>query len=320
MEKLIEKLIEDRLTPEELKRLREFSDKTSDQDFERLLRHMGENTTSDIEADEECIRRMKRVIDEKTGRRQLMRRVWQKRVAAIAASLIIIAIVGGIIFMSKHNRSGDAAMEGNQLLSVAVEGTGPTAVSLSDGTTVDMGGGANMSYPKEFDRDVRRVNFSGRAYFKVSSDSLCPFEIITPEMTVRVPGTSFSLITGTSSGYAELCLDEGTVRITSLKTKESVYMTAGNIARIDPADGHIDICRTEINGRLDWQNGELRFSDISPDSLIERIESVYGRKLATDVAACINGNFTGTLPADDFPTAMAILGRIYKFPVKDGKE
>ena len=312
MKEYIDKFIKDKLTPEELRRLREYVQTVSDEEFESLLCGIEEPQEGDMEICDESITRMKTVIDKQLDREGKKRRLKLLFTAVAAVACIAICVVSVLLFKGVLEQP-QQLLSDNLMETVSTSGTGTTEVRLADGSIVSLCGMAKLSYKPSFEGDARRVEFSGRGYFKIHKDSLRPFEIATPEMTVRVLGTSFSIVSSSSTGYAELSLDEGSVMITSVKSHESVSITAGTTALINSEDGSIEVCYADVCGRIDWKSGELKFTNVSPDSLVLRLESVYGVKMSPESVSCINGNFTGSLPVDDYNTAMSILGKIYNF-------
>jgi transmembrane sensor len=49
--------------------------------------------------------------------------------------------------------------------------------TLPDGSIVTLNAGSMLSYTKEFNKNERRLRFSGEAYFDIKTDSLIPFVI-----------------------------------------------------------------------------------------------------------------------------------------------
>lgn len=65
--------------------------------------------------------------------------------------------------------------------------------TLPDGSIVFLNKNTTLSYPADFQQDIRELNLSGEAFFKVQRDESKPFVIHTNGSEVKVLGTSFNV-------------------------------------------------------------------------------------------------------------------------------
>lgn len=69
---------------------------------------------------------------------------------------------------------------------------------LPDGSNMTLAQGARVSYPTLLNGAKREVALTGEAFFNVAHNAAKPFYIYTPNIVVKVLGTSFSVATGTA--------------------------------------------------------------------------------------------------------------------------
>jgi len=83
---------------------------------------------------------------------------------------------------------------------------------LSDGTQVHLNAGTSLKYPIKFLKGRHRTVFlNGEAFFGVSKDSLHPFVVRADELDVRVLGTRFNVSSYPEDNRTEVVLVEGSV-------------------------------------------------------------------------------------------------------------
>ncbi|MDE6339910.1 MAG: FecR domain-containing protein [Muribaculaceae bacterium] len=309
MDELFEKLINDQLTPSELKELRKRFNASTDEELLKLIR-CGEFDNSDANPvsqfmldDIKCKIDDQLFGEEAPVKKNPLRRAL-KIVAAVLVPLLIVGGAGWYVVTSHHTPAG--------ICKVATEGEETSSLTLPDGTIVKINGNSSISFPAGFEKHSREVSFSGEAYFEVTKDPKSPFTIITPAMTVTVKGTAFNLMCRSGAKYSELSLDNGVVTVTQSISGNTVDVSPGTKLILDNATGQMIL--KPINSpqqNSSWTSMEIYFENASPAYLVDRLEQAYNITLDGDVKKKINENFTGTLPANDLDEALKILNRIY---------
>lgn len=119
-----------------------------------------------------------------------------------AAGLIALVGVAGIIYY----------MAGRSPDMIALQTTNNTLVqTLPDGSTVTLNKMSSLSYPENFDGDLRQVELEGEAFFNVAPDKSKPFVIHSNEASVTVVGTSFNV--KTTEEKTEVIVETGIVEV-----------------------------------------------------------------------------------------------------------
>ena len=86
-----------------------------------------------------------------------------------------------------------------------------------------------MEYPRHFAEDSREIYLKGDAFFEVSSNKQRPFVIETQQARIEVVGTTFNVRSKDNESFS-LSVRTGKVKVTSKKSGESVFVTAGQTA------------------------------------------------------------------------------------------
>lgn len=309
MEELFEKLINDKLTPQELQTLRQKVNAMSD---EELLKMLPEPGTPGVEAEDvpqSILDNCRSMIEYRLDSdRKSVRRRWLARVARVAAvviPLVVVACVGIYMFTRPETPA--------QMCTVSTAKNETSSLSLPDGSKVEINGRSILTFPSSFGKKQRMVSLEGEAYFDVAKNPKAPFIICTPAMEVTVTGTSFNLLARKGSTYSELALDEGNVSLKLAKHDSPLNLKAGQKIILDNETGEFTIKRiSTANTTSSWTTKEMVFENASPEYVISRLRQNYDTIISADITRNINENFTGTLPADDLDAALKILRRLYK--------
>lgn len=131
---------------------------------------------------------------------------------ARAASLLLLVAVGGLLAYLFINRSPEliTMQSGNEVL----------IDTLPDGSVVTLNKQSTLSYPEDFDGDIRSIALSGEAFFNVTPDKEKPFIITVNDVTVKVVGTSFNVKNTTEK--TEVIVETGIVAVKKKENEISV--------------------------------------------------------------------------------------------------
>lgn len=153
---------------------------------------------------------------------------------------------------------------------------------LSDGTQIQLNVHSSLEYPARFRKDERRVILQGEAYFQVTHQIRQPFIVATPNVEVKVSGTSFSVKCEPASDTLSVIVDEGRVvlfPVTQSDKSDSLILTAGQqgiylsnqhrFKKIDKAD----------ENELYWHTGTLVFRNAPLTYVISTVSKAYGVKI-----------------------------------------
>lgn len=147
-------------------------------------------------------------------------------------------------------------------------------VVLPDGSLVKLNAGSNIKYHYDKISHIRKVDFSGEAFFEVAK-SKKPFEIETTDgLHVRVLGTKFNLSTYPDDGTAQTSLFEGKVEL-SKAGSSSLVLKPGEMAVLDKNSNEISYAKGEISRTTSWMQNKLYMENMSLEDVCKYLERWY---------------------------------------------
>ncbi len=268
---------------------------------------------------DETVARMKARIDAATGMAVTRppRRVLTRLMRGLLAAA---AIAVPLLMLTTYHLYKENAMLKDARIALT---TGPgerATMTLPDGTQVTLNHDSRLVYSQAaYNRDERRIDFKGEAFFSVAKDKACPFFIDAEGLQVKVTGTAFGLSARPAESTARLELKEGSVEFTSLRTGQVAALVPGQRVTMDYATGALSVESGIDTGNMDaWKRGTMVFRDESLHNVLATIERVCRVKMTMAGNIEQADNFTGTLPTDDVGGCIRILEKAYgvKFGAK----
>ncbi|MCC8134160.1 MAG: FecR domain-containing protein [Tannerellaceae bacterium] len=118
-------------------------------------------------------------------------RLWMQQMIPVAACVASLVVLADTWFFHREE-----AVEMSPQWVVREANAGMrTHFNLPDGTVVWLNSGSSVTYPEPYEKDHRRVELQGEAYFEVTPDPQKPFIVSVREdrMRIRVLGTAFNV-------------------------------------------------------------------------------------------------------------------------------
>lgn len=309
-----EKFRNNKLNPEELKKLRKDINSMDDNELEEIMRQSWMNDEIDCStADDERIDMLKQRIDSQINPRlHQLNPPLHKRILQYAAMIMLPLFICSTIFLYLKN---DSLMD--NLVTIQTAKGEKVTLTLPDKTIVTLNDESMLAYyPKDFNRKERKIRFEGEAYFQVEKQTNSSFYINGSALEVKVLGTTFNLLNRSDINTAELSLVEGKVELTALKTDEKVILLSDQTALLNKAQGIIKIFESEeIADASAWMRNELVFRNTLFSDVVKRLEQEYDVHITVNCKSCLADNFTGTLNAENIFEALEILQKIYSLTI-----
>jgi len=220
---------------------------------------------------------------EANGETETVEMPWLRRnykyVAGIAAALVVALFLGFLVKSPSNSTVTVASNEQN------IE----TPMLLPDGTLVTFDGDAVITYPKQFEKSTRSVNFEGVASFDVVANEEQPFIIHCDRMDVEVLGTSFLLSANASSDKYFVDLYTGKVKMTALDEKgneaSQLILLPGERGVLDLAQGELKtMTYPEVKAEELKSERVLDFNNVVLSTIVEALEYVYDVDIELDEA------------------------------------
>jgi transmembrane sensor len=184
-------------------------------------------------------------------------------------------------------------------------------IILADGTLVWLNSQTVLTYDA---LSPRKVTLQGEAYFEVEKDNRHPFLITTSSgMKVEVTGTRFNLRSFPEESFVETTLEEGEVRILGMNCERLIVLKPGQQSTYDIKSSQLKVQNVSAEIFSLWKNNELRFSDITFEELVPRIERWYGISIILDPRVGRNDRFTMTIKTESLRELLTMMQLTSKF-------
>jgi transmembrane sensor len=206
---------------------------------------------------------------------ELKKPTYQTNWIRIAASVVVIAVLGYIIWFNAFQSDN---------ITVLAEHSGQL-ITLPDNSVVTLNKEASITYPKEFSDAERKVVMQGEAFFEVTRNEKKPFIVDLGLSNVEVLGTSFNINAENNNDRIEVVVNTGKVRFGTSTGDESVILTKGekgtlmkNMNMISKVDNN------DINF-MAWKTRKMVFNDVDLDVVIQTVNKLYESQItfSTDV-------------------------------------
>lgn len=199
-----------------------------------------------------------------------------KAYSAVASVLLLLAI-GSAAFMALDRRD-DVPM---YVVSSGIQNM--QAVTLPDGTEVQLGPGSRLTYPSQFTGRTREVKLDGQAFFDVERDPRKPFIVHASDMDIQALGTAFEVFDYEIENRLEAILLSGKVKVgigngDTDKKKECILQPNQRL-QYDRQTNTVSVQTLDADKYTAWRKqGILSFENEKLSMIVPRLEQWYGRK------------------------------------------
>ena len=192
---------------------------------------------------------------------------------------------------------------------------------LPDGTSIYLNSGSTLRYSNRFNRENRRVELDGEAYFEVTKQAgEQPFAVVTSDYEIVVKGTKFNVSSYAEDPVTTTSLLEGNIDVS--RGQERYSVEPGEAVRLDRETGQMSLYRTDAQQSTSWMNGDLVYDRITLRELAARLSRKYDLPIRLDDGLDGETEFRISLRSEEsIESVLNALGRIIPVrPVKEGQE
>lgn len=212
-------------------------------------------------------------------------------IGSMAAALLILLGIGYYFWAGSGSYHRHAAGESSEVL------------ALADRSTITLHSHASVRYKKDFARH-RRVELEGEAFFEVAKDVAHPFVIGTPQGTVQVVGTSFTV----QSREHETMVRVRTGRVLLRNHRgDEASLTPGMEGRLTSQG--MDTRTFSSQNFLAWHERRLVFDNTPLSEVVADLRSYYDVTIRTR-GDMDNYRVTTTFTSESLSEALAELKQI----------
>lgn len=222
-------------------------------------------------------------------------RLWMQQMIPVAACVASLVVLAGTWFFHREE-----AVEMSPQWVVREANAGMrTHFNLPDGTVVWLNSGSSVTYPEPYEKDHRRVELQGEAYFEVTPDPQKPFIVSVREdrMRIRVLGTAFNVQAYEEENLIHTTLVSGKVNLEIRDGQGRVLeqvLNPSEKASYDLVGGRMFIAPVNPVYETAWMDGKLMFRDTPLPDVLKRLSHFYNVRFEMQDPVLEEYRFTGT--------------------------
>lgn len=208
-----------------------------------------------------------------------------------------------LFFIQSDEGSLSTMQASTQTLTLTTPKGGKYQIILPDGTKVWLNSASSLKYPNRFNKEERRVELSGEAYFEVAKMQN-NFIVISKDQEVKVLGTHFNINAYEDDNEIKTTLLEGSVSVSTVLSSRRTndpYKPRNSIILV-PGQQSINTGEQLIVKAIDpslviaWKKGLFSFKNEDIKSVMSQFERWYNIEVI----------YEGIIPQTTFS------GKIYK--------
>ena len=186
-----------------------------------------------------------------------------------------------------------------------------TKTILPDGSEVWLNALSSLTYPQRFTEKERRVQLSGEAYFKVTSDKKHRFNVETPQkMVVSAYGTEFNVNAYESEATHEVTLASGQVEVSSeIGSKATETLVVDEKAILQVKTGNIHVVTADTYVETAWKDGKMVFRREKLDKIVTRLSRKFGVDIRLEGDRIKEYEYTATFTEETLEDILDLLKR-----------
>ncbi|MGV8094203.1 MAG: FecR family protein [Mangrovibacterium sp.] len=226
-----------------------------------------------------------------------------------AAVLIGISlVVSTLLFYFKKPVIPDKAQE-KRITTVVAENGQISKVILSDSSVLWLNSGTNISFDKNFALSNREVMLSGQAFFDVKRNEKIPFQVVCPDLRIRVLGTRFDVSAYPDDKKINVFLESGKVEM--LNSREKTFrheLSPGDRVQYNKKTGNLVTTRESSENFTRWKSGILVFRDDPMYEVIPRLQRRYDIEIEVKQPVIYQSVFTATIKNESIEEIFELIG------------
>jgi ferric-dicitrate binding protein FerR (iron transport regulator) len=235
---------------------------------------------------------------------------WRLQLLRVAASIVAVSLVAVGIWSLQPSHT---PME-----VVTTDAGERTTLTLADGSRIVLNAQSALRYnPEAMAQGTRQLWLDGEALFEVTPHperSDPAFRVVTPDGTVRVLGTIFSV--AHRDDQTRVVLREGRVAVepqaaapVASAPDTTVTLSPGDMLTFDAQTQRLARQRVDPAVHLSWSTGTLVFDDTPLAEILARLRHTYGLAVEVRDSTALRETVSGTV-ANDRDALLQGLSRI----------
>ena len=190
-------------------------------------------------------------------------------------------------------------------------------VSLPDGSKIFLNRNSELIYHSNFGKPNRKVKLTGEAFFDIAEDKSNPFIVDAGNVSVKVVGTSFNVITCNSEAAVEVYVKTGKVMLSDINGSQSILLDPEYVGTMDAKKSQ-KIINTNPN-YLSWNTGLLQYDGQKLDIVFHDLKRVYNMDIVADDPLILENTWTSPIDNQSQETIIRLICASFNLSyTKDG--
>jgi transmembrane sensor len=192
-----------------------------------------------------------------------------KQWLAVAACIFVLVGISSIAYILQLNHDKEICQY--------ISSKPHSSYILSDKSEVVLSKNSILLFPKKFDNAGRKVELKGKAYFNVSKNKSCPFEVTAGNINVKVLGTRFEIEMDTISKKTNIIVQEGRISVSCSLTEFSRVLQKNEAITINQQGVLIEKSTIKNENYLAWKTGILIFENSLMKEVANELSKLYNK-------------------------------------------
>jgi transmembrane sensor len=223
------------------------------------------------------------------------------RWTAVAASVLLVAGLSWHFILKKQKTSITSAATVALARNISNHTLQKKALTLNDGSTVELLPNSTLTYPESFNSLKRDVILSGEADFNIAKDVAKPFSVSINSVLITVLGTRFTVDSYEANKVTKVILYEGRVMVKIIDSsfrdnKSEYYLAPGDVFIFKKANDSLSARVLHLEKDKD---DYYAFNNYPLDVVFDQLQVIYNTKIIYDKAELGNRSFIGKMDKKD---------------------
>jgi transmembrane sensor len=218
---------------------------------------------------------------------------------AVAASVLLVVGLSWQFILNKQKTTITSASTVPIAKNISNYTPQKKALTLSDGSTVELSPNSTLSCPESFNSLKRAVILSGEANFNITKDVAKPFSVAINSVIITVLGTRFNANSYEANNVTKVILYEGRVMVKIIDSsfrdnKNDYYLTPGDVFIFKKVTDSARILHLEKD-----KDDCYIFNNHPLDVVFDQLQVIYNAKIIYNRAELGNRSFIGKIDKKD---------------------
>ena len=223
------------------------------------------------------------------------------RWVAVAASFLLVVGLSWLFISKKQKASITSAATLPIAKHISNNTPQKKALTLSDGSTVELLPNSTLSYSESFNSLKRSVILRGEADFSIAKDAAKPFSVSINSVLITVLGTRFTVNSYEANNVTKVILYEGRVMVKIIDpsfqdNKNEYYLAPGDVFIFKKVNDSLSARILHLEKDKD---DCYVFSNYPLDVVFDQLQIIYNTKIIYNKAELGNRSFIGKIDKKD---------------------